>query len=75
MCNYLTARCYLEANELNEALQTINLIEIETDNTTFVLENESFDDTPTSVCMLEDYVYFEFLSLFVARKLEQQRYF
>lgn len=54
MCNYLTVRCYLEANELNEALQTLNLIDVDTFTCTgapqtSALENEAFDDTPKAV--------------------------
>lgn len=54
MCNYLTVRCYLEAKELNEALQIVNLVDVETFTNTAsphvsAAENESFDETPKCV--------------------------
>lgn len=51
LCNCLVVRCYLEANVLNEALETANLIDIETFNNVTIpsLESDIFDDTPVHV--------------------------
>lgn len=60
MCNYLAVRCYLDANELNEALQILNLIDVDSFTCTgapqiSALENEMFDDTPKSVRKKNNY--------------------
>lgn len=57
LCNCLTVRCLLEANEFNEALQVLNLIDFDFSTiSTPALYPPSvdallFDDTPKNVCI------------------------
>ncbi|KAF5273070.1 hypothetical protein FQR65_LT04812 [Abscondita terminalis] len=53
LCNYLTVRCLLEANELNEALKVLNSMDMEVflqansvDSYNVAVEAGMFDDTP-----------------------------
>lgn len=58
LCNYLTVKCLLDANELNEALKVLNLMDLEVflqnGNESHMLNPEFklFDDTPRNVCLL-----------------------
>lgn len=56
LCNYLTVKCLLEANEFNEALQVMNEIDLDimTQSASTLqyppgVEGMLFDDTPKNV--------------------------
>lgn len=52
MCNYLTVLCLKEANDLNEAIKVIGLMDNAFSHSSAVIVGDIFDDVPKHVSMI-----------------------